>query len=108
MILVATAGLLAAEKQPASPFGVLILPAIFVLFWLFLIRPQQRARRAHFQMVRAVEVGDEIETAAGMYGRVTRMDETTLWVEVAPNVVVRMSRGAVRRKIVGHERVDPE
>lgn len=99
--------LLAQTPSPtstASPGGglgtVVVMVAMFGLLYFFMIRPQKKARQAQMALTRAVDVGDEIETVAGMYGKVTKTDDSTLWVELAPGFTVRMSRGAVRRKIL--------
>lgn len=80
--------------------GLLPLIAIIGLFYLFMLRPQKRARMNQQMMLAQLEVGDQIETAAGMYGTIRRLDETTVWVELAPGFEVRMSRGAIRRKLI--------
>src|SRR5919197_5444635 len=78
---------------------VLFVPLI-LLFYFMLIRPQRTRMRAQQQLLQTLEVGDEVETVAGMFGTIKRMDEDTLWLEVAPDTVIRMNRSAIRRKIV--------
>ncbi len=55
--------------------------------------------RAAQELARSVEVGDRIETVAGMYGSITGATDETVDVEIASGVVVTMSRAAVRRKV---------
>ena len=50
--------------------------AIFAIFWFILIRPQQRQRRAHDALIRALKKGDEIVTAGGVIGEVIHIKET--------------------------------
>ena len=67
---------------PTGGFGnLIILLPIFALLYFFMIRPQKRARQSQAQIMRSIEVGDEIETVAGMFGRVTRADDMTVFVE---------------------------
>jgi preprotein translocase subunit YajC len=91
----------------ANPSSFLFLIGIFVVFYFLMIRPQKKRRADQMALLNQLDVGDEIETAAGMFGRITRVEPTTLTVQLAPGFEVRMSRGAVRRKIVP-ETIDPE
>jgi preprotein translocase subunit YajC len=75
-------------------------PLIFIaitvaLVWLLVIRPQRRRAAELTEMVAGLSVGDEIVTAGGMYGEIRRMDGEVLTVEIAPEVTVRVARGAV-------------
>jgi preprotein translocase subunit YajC len=75
-------------------------PLIFIgvmigLLWLLVIRPQRRRSAELTRMVAGLSVGDEIVTAGGMYGHIRRMDEDVLTVEIAPEITVRVARGAV-------------
>ena len=74
----------------------LIFIAVMVgLLWLLVLRPQRRRTHEHTQMVANLSLDDEIVTAGGMYGRIRRMDEDVLTVEIAPDVTVRVARGAI-------------
>ena len=75
---------------------LIIIVAMFVLLWLLLIRPQRQRQVAQRQLIASVEVGDEILTAGGVYGRVRALgDEDDLVVEIAPGTEVRLARRAV-------------
>lgn len=92
-----------SSPAPAPSGGAgsfLIFLPIILAFYFLGIRPNQKRMRAQQELMRAIAVGDEIETAAGFYGTVRSMDELTLDVELTPGMVVKMSRGAVRRRIV--------
>jgi preprotein translocase subunit YajC len=78
----------------------ILLGAMFVAMYFLMIRPQQRRARAATELARSVEVGDRIETVAGMFGSIKDTTDDTVDVEIASGVVVTMSRGAVRRKVV--------
>jgi len=69
------------------------------LLWVLFVRPQQRRMRQAQAMVATLDVGDEIITSGGIYGTVTDTDDTSLWLEVAPDVVVRVLRGAVAQRV---------
>jgi preprotein translocase subunit YajC len=92
-----------SSSSPAPAGGAgsfLILIPLFGLLYFMMIRPQKKARAAQMALTRSVEVGDEIETIAGMFGRITKADDATLWVELAPGFTVKMSRAAIRRKVI--------
>ena len=93
-----------AQAAPAaagseSPFGVMgsLLPLIlmFVVLWFVMIRPQMKRQKEHKAMIEALAKGDEIVTAGGMIGKVSKMGESYLHVEVANGVEVQVQRTAV-------------
>ena len=73
----------------------LIIVALFVLFWLLLIRPQRRRQRVQEDMIASLRVGDEIVTAGGLYGDITAIEGDEVYVEIAEGVEVRVARRAV-------------
>lgn len=82
-----------------NPANLVFLMLMIAVFYLVLIRPQQRRARQHQQLMASVQPGDEVMTIGGMYGYVKSVDGSTMWLEVAHGTVVRMSRQAVSRKI---------
>ncbi len=74
---------------------LIFIIVLFALMWLVLIRPQRRRQLEQAQLIERLEVGDEIVTAGGLYGRLTRIDADEVGVEVAPGVEVRVARQAV-------------
>lgn len=97
-----------AQKSQGNPLGslLLFLPLI-VLFYFMLIRPQKRARQHQTELMKALELGDEVETVGGIFGRISRMDDDHFWLEIAPGTTVKASRGAVRRKVYAEEDEQP-
>lgn len=67
----------------------------FVLIWMLIVMPQRRRASAHRQLVEKISPGDEILTAGGLLGRVTRVDEDEVGLEVAKGVEVRVAKRAV-------------
>ena len=76
-----------------SSFIPLIL--MFVIFYFLLIRPQQKKQKEHREMIASLKKGDRIVTSGGLHGRVTGLDESTLTVEIAEKVRVKVNRGNV-------------
>ena len=76
-----------------STFIPLIL--MFVIFYFLLIRPQQKKTKEHRQMISNLRKGDRIVTSGGLHGRITGLSDTTLTVEIADKVRVKVSRASV-------------
>ncbi|HEX2023278.1 MAG TPA: preprotein translocase subunit YajC [Acidimicrobiales bacterium] len=76
---------------------VLFLP--FLLLYMLLIRPQQRRLREAQQMAASLQPEDEVITAGGIHGTVTAVDEGTVWMEIAPGVIVRVLKGAIAQRV---------
>jgi len=91
-----------AAAGGANPFMQLLpLIAIFVIFYFFLIRPQQKRMKQHREMVNNVKRGDKVVTSGGLVGKVTRVDEAEVQVEIAEGVrvqVVKSTLAEVRAK----------
>ena len=68
---------------------------IFVVFYLLMIRPQQRRVKEHQATINAVKKGDEVITAGGIRGRVTKVNDEDAEVEIAPNVKVRVIKSTL-------------
>ncbi len=74
----------------------LLLPVLLiVLFYFLLIRPQQRRLKQHQAMVSGIKRGDTVVLSSGIIGKVTRVDEAELQVEIAPNTNVKVVKGMV-------------
>ena len=82
----------AAAPSGAATFMVQIFPLllIFVIFWFLLIRPQQRRMKQHRDMVAAVKKNDIAVTGGGLVGKVTKVDENEVELEVASGVRVKV------------------
>ena len=88
-----------AQAAGSSPGGDLMafLPmvAIFVVFYFLLIRPQQKRSKETKAMLGALQKGDEIVTAGGIVGKVTKLTDAYATVEVAANVEMTVQRSAI-------------
>ena len=70
--------------------GFLPLVLIFVVFYFLLIRPQQKRAKEHAAMVAAVRRGDQVVTGGGIMGKVTKVEDEEVIVEVADGVRLRV------------------
>jgi len=84
-----------AASQSDTLLTFLPMIAIFVVFYFLLIRPQQKKAKDARAMLDALEKGNEIVTAGGIVGRITRLTDQYATLEVAPNVEMTVQRGAI-------------
>ncbi len=68
---------------------------IFVVFWFLLIRPQQRKMKEHRTMLGTLQAGEEVATAGGIIGRISKIDESMITLQIAEDVEVLIQRGTV-------------
>ena len=73
----------------------LIIILMFGALYYLLLRPQQKREKARRELVRSLEAGDEVVTNAGIHGVVAEVEEAIVWLEVAPNVELKLSRDAI-------------
>lgn len=87
-----------AQAAPAaqSPLSMFAFPVILLLIMYFLmIRPQMKRAKEHKSMVEALAKGDEVVTQGGVAGRIVKVSDNFITVELAPNVEVAVQRQAV-------------
>ena len=89
---------LQASGQAGTGSGfstIIMMVAIFVIFWLFMIRPQQKRQKELQKKREALSVNDRIVSSGGLYGVIKDIKETEFVVEIAEGVRVRMDKGSV-------------
>src|SRR5215213_5705877 len=74
---------------------------IFVIFYLLMIRPQQRRMKAHQAAIAAVKKGDDVITAGGIRGRVTKVSDEEAEVEIAQGVRVKVVKATLTQVLGG-------
>jgi preprotein translocase subunit YajC len=96
--------LISSAFAQAAPAGggdaglMSFLPIIlmFVLLYFLMIRPQMKRAKEHKAMVDALQKGDEVITAGGVLGRITKVSDAYVSVEIAANTEVSVQKGAVQ------------
>jgi len=83
-------------------FGILPWLAIFVIFYLLMIRPQQRRVKEHQSAIAAVKKGDEVVTGGGIRGKVTKVSDDEAEVEIAQGVKVRVVKSTITQVLSGN------
>lgn len=99
--------LLAAAKSSgggSAIFQLLFFGLIFVAMYFLLIRPQRRKAKEAQELVRAVQIGDEVQMSSGLIGFVTGFDVddsagSVVWIELVEGVEVRALKSAIVRRI---------
>lgn len=86
----------AAPEQQADPITSLLpLIFIFIIFYFLLIRPQSKKAKEHKAMVEALSKGDEVVTNGGLLGKLTKVGDSFVEIELAEGVTVKLQRHAV-------------
>ena len=82
--------------------GILPWLLIFVIFYLLMIRPQQRRVKEHQAAIAAVKKGDEVITGGGIRGRVTKVSDDEAEVEIAQGVKIRVVKSTISHVLTGN------
>lgn len=87
----------AAAPSGVTAFLVQFAPLLllFVAGWFLLIRPQQQRQKALAASINAVKKGDQVVTAGGILGRVTKVEDSVVEVEIAPNTRIRVVKATI-------------
>jgi preprotein translocase subunit YajC len=76
--------------------NILFIVVMFVIIYFLMIRPQMKRAKEHRTMLEALQKGDEVITAGGVLGRVSKMGEAYVTLEIAPNTEVSVQKAAVQ------------
>ena len=76
--------------------GLLPIILMFVLLYFMLIRPQSKRAKEHKSMTEGLQKGDEVVAAGGVVGKITKVSDAYVSLEIAPQVEVSVQRGAVQ------------
>jgi preprotein translocase subunit YajC len=82
--------------DPGGFIGFLPIILMFVLLYFLMIRPQMKRAKEAKAMIEALQKGDEVVTAGGVVGRITKMGDQYVTVEIAPNTEIVVQRSAVQ------------
>ncbi len=85
----------AQGAQQTGAGGWLLIVLMFVVFYFMLIRPQTKRAKQHREMVSALSEGDEIVTAGGVLGRISKINDQFVTLEVADGVSIKVQRHTV-------------
>ena len=90
-----------AQAPAGAPAGggfesIFLIVAMFAVLYFLMIRPQMKRAKEHKSMVDALQKGDEVITAGGVLGRISKVSEGYVSLEIAPNVEIQVQRVAVQ------------
>ena len=86
----------------------LIIILMFGALYYLLLRPQQKREKARRELVRSLQAGDEVVTNAGIHGVVAEVEDAVVWLEVAPDVELKVSRDAIAGRTPGTSSTDAD
>ena len=82
--------------------GILPWLLIFAIFYILMIRPQQRRVKQHQEALAAVKKGDEVITGGGIRGKVTKVSDDEAEVEIAQGVKIRVVKSTISHVVTGN------
>jgi preprotein translocase subunit YajC len=90
----------AASSSPAQDWtSFLPMVVIFVLFYFMLIRPQMKQAKAQREMISALQKGDEVATSSGIIGKITKVGDDIISLEIAAGIVINVQKPAIQAKL---------
>ncbi len=87
-------------QQPGnSSFSLIMMGAIILVFWLFMIRPQAKKAKEQKKFIENMQKGDKIVTIAGIHGVINKVnDDNTLQLETSPGSYIKIERSAISQE----------
>ena len=82
-----------ADANPLMSFLPLLL--IIVVFYFFMIRPQVKRQKETRKFRESLQKGDKVVTTGGIYGKVVKIEETAIQLEVAKDVVIKVDKNGI-------------
>ncbi len=84
-----------AAAEPSAFISLLPLIAIFIIFYFLMIRPQMKRAKEHRALVAALNAGDEVVTNGGLLGKIIKVEDSFVDLELTKDVVIKVQRHAV-------------
>lgn len=85
----------AGSDMMSSLTGMLPLVLMFVVLYFVMIRPQMKKQKEHRTMIEAIAKGDEVATAGGLLGKVSKLGDVYVTLELTPGIEVQLQRSAI-------------
>lgn len=85
----------AAAPQQSVTFNLIFIGGMFVLFYLILWRPQSKRAKEHRELVSSMTKGDEVLTSGGLLGKITKVTDDYVTIEVAQGVELNMQKASI-------------
>ncbi|MCG8331647.1 MAG: preprotein translocase subunit YajC [Chitinophagales bacterium] len=81
----------------AGMMNLIFIGAMIAIFWLFLIRPQQKKQKEQKSFSDSLQKGDEVVTASGILGKINKLEENIVSLEVANKTYIRVTRNSISK-----------
>lgn len=75
--------------------GIIMIVAMVAIFYFFMIRPQNKKQKQIKEARAKLDKGSKVVTAGGIYGRISKVNETTFMIEIAPGVEIKIEKNSV-------------
>ncbi|MBD5321528.1 MAG: preprotein translocase subunit YajC [Bacteroides sp.] len=83
------------QSQGTGWANIIMIVVLIAIFYLFMIRPQQKKQNEIKKFREGIKAGDRVVTAGGIYGKVRSVEETTFVLEIAKDVRITIDKGSV-------------
>lgn len=87
------------SPQPSLTYNLILFGGMFFLFWLILWRPQSKRAKEHRELISGITKGDEVMTSGGLLGKVTKVQDDYIAVEVADGVELKLQKSSVAQAL---------
>ncbi|MBD5264095.1 MAG: preprotein translocase subunit YajC [Bacteroides sp.] len=87
--------LLQQQGEGGGLSGMLMIVAMVVIFYFFMIRPQNKKQKEIKKAREAMKNGDKVVTAGGIHGKIKEIGDTTIHIEIAPGVSIKVDKTSV-------------
>ena len=95
-MIISSAFAQAAPSGDPGYIGLLPIVLMFVLLYFLMIRPQMKRAKEAKAMIEALQKGDEVITAGGVLGRITKLSDAYVSLEIAPNTEIAVQKSAIQ------------
>lgn len=85
-----------AAPQGSGGFELIMLVVLMVVFYFFLIRPQTKRAKEHRELVSTLDKGDEVVTAGGLLGKITKVTDDFVVLEISNNLEIKVQKSSVQ------------
>lgn len=88
------------QATPANDFSFYIFPAAMLLvFWFFIMRPQAKKQKDQRKFLDSLEKGKQVVTTSGILGKITKIEDDIITIEVGSKVYIRITKGAISKEM---------
>lgn len=90
---------LQAGNTGGGMINLIFFGAMILIFWLFIIRPQSKKQKEQSQFAENLEKGTDVVTASGILGKITKIEDHTVTLEVSPKVYMQVTKNAISKEM---------